>query len=70
MYHGFSVLQGCYALLLSSSDLARLPSFDKLALLVAALGHDNAHDGCTNPFHIAADSELVCGQEQAIIDLY
>jgi len=58
-HHGVSVLQGCYAMLTQCHELtATLTIMDRLALCVAALGHDLGHTGTSNAFLVNSRDEL------------
>ena len=57
MYHAFNVLQSCYSAL-QHPLLAQFPTEEKVAMLVAAAGHDVAHGGTTAAFHMLVGSEL------------
>lgn len=58
-HHGVAVLQGCYAMLRQSAELCSLLTItDRLALCVAALGHDLGHTGTSNAFLINSQDPL------------
>lgn len=57
MYHAFSVLQGCFCLL-QTETLAKFPVEEKVAMLLAACGHDVGHDGTNHSFHVGVESVL------------
>jgi hypothetical protein len=57
MYHAFSVLQGCFCLL-QTETLAQFPIEEKLAMLLAACGHDVGHGGTNHAFHVGVESVL------------
>ncbi|KAL2918761.1 3',5'-cyclic-nucleotide phosphodiesterase [Polyrhizophydium stewartii] len=56
--HCFCVTQMMYALLHVTSVHKRLTSLEKLALIVAAIGHDMDHPGFNNAYQINACTDL------------
>ena len=58
MYHAFNVLQGCFSIVSTSEMAQQFTAKEKVAMLIAAAGHDAGHDGVNSAFHVAVDSEL------------
>ena len=58
--HGADVTQSVCLYFLNSNaeEVCQSLVLDVLGILIAALGHDLAHPGYTNPFHINSSSEL------------
>ena len=58
--HGADVSQSLCLYFLNSNaeEICQSLVLDLLGILIAALGHDLAHPGFTNPYHINASSEL------------
>ena len=58
--HGADVTQSLALYFLNSNaeEICQSLVLDLLGILIAALGHDLAHPGLTNPFHINSSSEL------------
>eukprot|EP00698_Gefionella_okellyi_P008378 TRINITY_DN2076_c0_g1_i2.p1 TRINITY_DN2076_c0_g1~~TRINITY_DN2076_c0_g1_i2.p1 ORF type:complete len:338 (+),score=55.78 TRINITY_DN2076_c0_g1_i2:50-1063(+) len=56
--HGFSVVQGCTALLHLDGVANKFTQIEILALLLAALIHDIDHPGLNNVFQVVSRSEL------------
>ena len=53
------VLQGCYAMLRECAELSSmLTAADRLAICVAAVGHDIGHTGTSNAFLVNAKDPL------------
>ncbi|CAG9463232.1 unnamed protein product [Pedinophyceae sp. YPF-701] len=57
--HAVDVTHGCFMLLLQSTELDRLLTRrDRLALMLAALGHDMGHKGTNNAFLVSTRDPL------------
>ena len=53
MHHGFITFQSCYWAIKRCEIVGRCTTpLERLALLVAAIGHDAKHDGVNNGFHV------------------
>ena len=53
MHHGFITFQSCYWAIKRCEIVGRCTTpLERLALLVAAIGHDARHDGVNNGFHV------------------
>ena len=57
MYHAFNVVQGVFSAL-QHPLLEEFPIEEKVAMLIAAAGHDAAHDGANAAFHVGVESDL------------
>ena len=57
-YHGFSVMQGCYAFCSTMAQGKLLTKAEQFTLMISALGHDSGHDGVNTAFHVACESEI------------
>ena len=57
-FHAFSVLQGTYYLVTSTELCRKFSAIEKLAVMVAAIGHDAGHDGVNTTFHVERNSDL------------
>ena len=58
--HGTDVTQSCYLFFIYSNveKIAKTNVLDLLSIFIAALGHDIAHPGLTNAFHINDSTEI------------
>ena len=64
--HAAFVLQGCYAMLRECAELSSmLTAADRLAICVAAVGHDIGHTGTSNAFLINAKGPLALQHGQS-----
>ena len=73
MHHGFITFQSCYWAIKRSEVVGRCTTpLERLALLVAAIGHDAGHDGVNNGFHVqkVTDLTMVYNDESPLENLH
>ena len=73
MHHGFITFQSCYWAIKRSEMVGRCTTpLERLALLVAAIGHDAGHDGVNNGFHVqkVTDLTMVYNDESPLENLH